>query len=265
MGEVIDFYNQAVADLPDAGKLKGLKLPGASVVLDVKGERFAEMFEQNQRRVWVPLVRYPRARAARPSSRPRTSASTSTTASTSVADPRLHRQPRAVRAAAGRLDHHPAGGEEPAGGRRRHLRAQDARDDRRLPDRAHADQGRDPRALSQLDLSRPRRLGHRDGGAQLFRQAGEGAVRRRGRLLAGLTKGPNYFNPDRHPERAQRALCLRARPGMQEDGSDRRRRRCKRLICAAKLVAYESRAATSASISSTRSPARPRRSPASMR
>src|SRR6476659_3216444 len=40
LGEVIDHYNKAVADLPDHNKLKGLKLPGASVVLDRKGERF---------------------------------------------------------------------------------------------------------------------------------------------------------------------------------------------------------------------------------
>jgi hypothetical protein len=52
---VIDFFKKAAANLPDHGKLKGLKLPGASVVLDRKGERFAEVFEENQRRVWVPL------------------------------------------------------------------------------------------------------------------------------------------------------------------------------------------------------------------
>src|SRR6202011_4250960 len=40
-------------------KLKGLKLPGASVVLDGKGERFAEVFEENQRRVWVALADIP--------------------------------------------------------------------------------------------------------------------------------------------------------------------------------------------------------------
>ena len=28
-----------------------------------------------------------------------------------------------------------------------------------------------------------------------------------GALLAGLTKGPNYFNPDRHPGRAQERLA----------------------------------------------------------
>src|SRR3979411_2201350 len=59
LGEVIDHYNKAVADLPDHNKLKGLKLPGASVVLDRKGERFAEVFEENQRRQWVPLADIP--------------------------------------------------------------------------------------------------------------------------------------------------------------------------------------------------------------
>jgi len=59
LGAVIDFYNKAAADLPDHTKLKGLKLPGASVVLDRKGERFAEVFEENQRRVWVPLADIP--------------------------------------------------------------------------------------------------------------------------------------------------------------------------------------------------------------
>ena len=59
LGDVIDFYNKATADLPDHTKLKGIKLPGASVVLDRKGERFAEVFEENQRRVWVPLADIP--------------------------------------------------------------------------------------------------------------------------------------------------------------------------------------------------------------
>jgi hypothetical protein len=49
LGDVIDFYNQAAANLPDHDKLKDLKLPGASVVLDRKGKPFAEVFEENQR------------------------------------------------------------------------------------------------------------------------------------------------------------------------------------------------------------------------
>ena len=59
LADVIAFYNKAAADLPDHTKLKGLKLPGASVVLDRKGNRFAEVFEENQRRVWVVLADIP--------------------------------------------------------------------------------------------------------------------------------------------------------------------------------------------------------------
>ncbi len=59
LAQVIDFYNRSVADLPDHNKLKGLKLPGTSVVYDGKGERFAELFESDHRRVWVPLKEIP--------------------------------------------------------------------------------------------------------------------------------------------------------------------------------------------------------------
>ena len=121
LGEVIDHYNKAVADLPDHNKLKGLKLPGASVVLDRKGERFAEVFEENQRRAMGPARRHsgtrpegvPRGRGQALLSPPRDRRAR--------ADPRLHRQPCPVRAPAGRLDHHPADREEPPGRRGPHL------------------------------------------------------------------------------------------------------------------------------------------------
>ncbi len=136
LGEVIAFYNTAVADLPDHAKLKGIKLPGMSVVLDGKGERFAEMFEPDNRRVWVPLRSIPEHVQK---------------AFVAAEDKRFYQHKgiderglirafignlAAAGPAAGRLDHHPAGGEEPAGRRRRHLRAQDPRDDRRLAPRA---------------------------------------------------------------------------------------------------------------------------------
>src|SRR3712207_1579731 len=61
LGEVISYYNAAVAGLPDAGKLKGLKLPGVSVILDGSGKRFAEVFEPDHRRMWVPLSDIPKS------------------------------------------------------------------------------------------------------------------------------------------------------------------------------------------------------------
>ena len=48
-----------MADLPDHAGLKGKKLPGTTLVLDAKGERFAELFEPEHRRIWVPLAEVP--------------------------------------------------------------------------------------------------------------------------------------------------------------------------------------------------------------
>ncbi len=90
LGAVIDFYNKALTDLPDHNKLKGLKLPGASVVIDRKGERFAEVFEENQRSRrtsaasgWCSPT-FPNL-CKRPLWRQRTSASMTTRGSTSAA------------------------------------------------------------------------------------------------------------------------------------------------------------------------------------
>ena len=118
LGEVIDHYNKAAADLPDHNKLKGLKLPGASVVLDRKGERFAEVFEENQRREWVSARRHSRARAEGVPGGRRQALLSAPGRRRARPDPRLHRQSRPVRPPAGRLDHHPADREEPPGGRR---------------------------------------------------------------------------------------------------------------------------------------------------
>src|SRR5262245_13808169 len=59
IADVIEFYNHAVANLPDHARLRGMRLPGASVLLDGRGQQFAEVFEQDQRRVWVPLAEIP--------------------------------------------------------------------------------------------------------------------------------------------------------------------------------------------------------------
>ena len=86
-----------------------------------------------------------------------------------------------------------------------------------------------------------------------------------GALLAGLTKGPNYFNPDRHPGRAQERLAY-VLSRLREDGAipadERRAADCPRCR---RWWPTSGRAATSASISSIRSRARPSRSPASRR
>jgi len=84
LGQVIEFFNNAAADLPDQTQLKGRKLPSMSVVLDGKGNNFASVFEPRNRRVWVPLSIIPDA-CREHSWPPRTGVSSSIMLSTSAA------------------------------------------------------------------------------------------------------------------------------------------------------------------------------------
>ncbi|MBX3023034.1 MAG: transglycosylase domain-containing protein [Bdellovibrionales bacterium] len=57
--EGIAKFNDTMKDLPDHTKLKGLQLPGATTILDRNGERFTEVFAENGRRTFVPLAQLP--------------------------------------------------------------------------------------------------------------------------------------------------------------------------------------------------------------
>jgi len=48
--QVMEFYNT---------KLKGMRLPGTTFVLDAKGQNYAELYEPDSRRVWMPLSDIP--------------------------------------------------------------------------------------------------------------------------------------------------------------------------------------------------------------
>ena len=85
IGEVIEFYNRAAADLPDHTRLKGLKLPGDD---HGAGRRRREVRRAVRARQPPPVGAARRrspSSCRRPSSPPRTSASTSTRASTCAA------------------------------------------------------------------------------------------------------------------------------------------------------------------------------------
>ena len=59
-----------------------------------------------------------------------------------------------------------------------------------------------------------------------------------GALLAGLLKGPSYFNPDRHPDRANERLTY-VLGRMQEDGVITAEQKDQALANPPKLVAFE--------------------------
>src|SRR3977135_4005661 len=215
LGDLIDFYNKAVATLPDHGKLKGLKLPGASVVLDRKGERFAEVFEENQRRVWVPLADIPENVQK---------------AFLAAEDKRFYRhkgidERGLIRAFIGNL----AQSGRPQGGStitqqivKNLLVGEDLTYDRKIREMIVA--SRVEHTLSKAEILElylnSVYLGRGSWGIELaarsyFGKQAKDLTLEEGALLAGLTKGPNYFNPDRHPGRAQERLAYVFSP-MQE-------------------------------------------------
>jgi membrane carboxypeptidase/penicillin-binding protein len=207
LGDVIDFYNKALTDLPDHNKLKGMKLPGASVVLDRKGERFAEVFEENQRRVWVVLADIP---------------AQVRNAFVAAEDKRFYEhkgidERGLIRAFIGNLAH----SGRPQGGStitqqvvKNLLVGEDLTYERKIREMVVA--SRVEHTLSKAEILElylnSVYLGRGSWGIELAARSyfGKGAKEltlEEGALLAGLTKGPNYFSPDRHPGRAQERLA----------------------------------------------------------
>jgi penicillin-binding protein 1A len=200
---VIEFYNRAVANLPDHARLRGMRLPGASQLLDGRGQKFSEVFEQDQRRVWVPLAEIPvHVRAA-----------------FIAAEDKRFQQHRGIderaliRAFIGNLTQsgRPQGGSTITQQLVKNLLVgDDLSYERKMREMIVA--ARVERLLSKDEILELYLnsvfLGRGSWGIELAARAyfgkqaselmlGEGA------LLAALTKGPNFFNPDRHPQRVR--------------------------------------------------------------
>ena len=204
IANVIEFYNRAVANLPDHTRLRGMRLPGASVLLDGRGQKFAEVFEQDQRRVWIPLAEIPAACPQTRSWPPRTSASTQ------------HRgidERALIRAFIGNLTQsgRPQGGSTITQQLVKNLLVgDDLSYERKMREMIVA--ARVERLLSKDEILELYLnsvfLGRSSWGIELAargyfgKPAGELTLAE-GALLAALTKGPNFFNPDRHPQRVR--------------------------------------------------------------
>jgi hypothetical protein len=207
---VIDLYNQAAADLPDHTRLKGMVLPGTSIVLDGRGQRFAELFEENQRRLWVPLQDIPEHVQK---------------AFIAAEDKRFYQhrgidERGLIRAFVGNL----ARSGRPQGGStitqqivKNMLVGDDLTFERKIREvivagRVPAQQRRNSRALPQLGVSRPRRLGHRDGGPGLFRKVGPCAQPRRRRAARWTDQGAELLQPRPAARAGARTAGLCAEP-----------------------------------------------------
>src|SRR6516225_2354616 len=238
LGDVIDFYNKALTALPDHNKLKGLKLLGASVVLDRKGERFAEVFEENQRRVWVVLSDIPEHVR---------------NAFVAAEDKRFYEhkgidERGLIRAFIGNL----ANSSRPQGGStitqqvvKNLLVGDDLTYERKIREMVVA--SRAERTLSKAEILElylnSVYLGRGSWGIELaarsyFGKSAKELTLEEGALLAGLTKGPNSFSPDRHPGRAQERLAY-VLSRLREDGVISAEQPSRGLPALPTLVPYE--------------------------
>src|SRR3974390_1902738 len=217
LGEGIYFYNKALTDLPDHNKLKGMKLPGASVVLDRKGERFAEVFEENQRRVWVVLADIPEHVQK---------------SFLAAEDKRFYEhkgidERGLIRAFISNLAH----SGRPQGGStitqqvvKNLLVGEDLTYERKIREMVVA--SRLERTVSKAEILELYLnsvfLGRGSWGIELaarsyFGKPAKELTLEEGAFLAGLTKGPNYYSPDRHPGRSQERLAY-VLSRLREDG-----------------------------------------------
>jgi penicillin-binding protein 1A len=207
LGQVIEFFDTAASDLPDAAALKGRKLPSMSVILDGKGGKFAEVFEPRNRRVWVPLADVPDAVQK---------------AFVAAEDRRFFQhhgidERGIIRAFIGNF----ADPGRPQGGStitqqvvKNLLVGDDVTYERKI---------REMIVASRLEatLSKQQILelylntvyfGRGSWGLEMaarsyFGKSAKDLTPAEGAMLAGLLKGPSYFNPDLHPDRAKERLA----------------------------------------------------------
>jgi penicillin-binding protein 1A len=217
LGEVIKFYNEAASDLPDHTKLKNHQLPGSSVVLDRKNKAFAEVFEENQRRVWVPLAQIPQHVR---------------NAFIAAEDKRFYQhkgidEHGLIRAFVSNL----AQSRRPAGGStitqqvvKNLLVGEDVTYDRKIREMIVA--ARLESTLSKDEILELYLncvfLGRGAWGLEVaahsyFGKPAKALTVTEGALLAAVTKGPTYFSPDRAPARAQERIGY-VLTRMREDG-----------------------------------------------
>jgi len=218
LAEVIRFYNGAIADLPDHNQLKDKKLPGTTIVLDGRGDRFAEISEPEHRRVWVPLSDIP-AHVQK--------------AFVAAEDKRFYQhkgidERGLIRAFMGNLTQpgRPQGGSTITQQVAKNLLVgADVTYERKMREIILA--SRIERTLSKAEILElylnSIYLGRGSWGIEMaarsyFDKSAKELTVSEGALLAGLTKGPNYFNPERQPARARERLAY-VLNRMKEDGA----------------------------------------------
>lgn len=238
LGQVIDFFDSAAADLPDQTPLKGRKLPSMSTVLDGKGAKFAELFAPGNRRVWVSLSDVPDYVQK---------------AFVAAEDRRFFQhhgvdERGIIRAFIGNLGNpgRPQGGSTITQQVVKNLLVGDdvtyERKIREMIVASRLENTLSKQEILELYLNSAY-LGRGSWGIEMaarsyFGKSAKDLSVGEGALLAGLLKGPSYYNPDRHPDRAHERLSY-VLGRMQEDGVITAAQKDQALANPPKLVAFE--------------------------
>ena len=238
LAQVIEFYNNAAADLPDPTVLKDRKLPSISTVLDGAGQNFAEVFEPGNRRIWVSLSEIPDYLQK---------------ATIAAEDHRFFEhhgvdERGIIRAFLGNLG--VAG--RPQGGStitqqvvKNLLVGENVSYERKIREmivavRLEATLSKDE--ILELYLNSAY-LGRSSWGVEMaarsyFDKSAKDLVLGEAAMLAGLLKGPSYFDPDRHPDRAKERLSY-VLGRMQEDDVITAQQKEQALAAAPTLVRFD--------------------------
>jgi len=217
IGQVITFYDNAAADLPDPAQLKGKHPPVMSTVLDGKGNHYSDVFEPGNRRVWVRLGDLPDYVQK---------------AFVAAEDRRFFQhhgvdERGIIRAFIGDL----AEPGRPQGGStitqqvvKNLLVGADVSYERKIREmivasRLEATLGKND--ILELYINSAY-LGRGSWGIEMaarsyFGKSAKDLTLPEGAMLAGLLKGPSFYNPERHPDRAKERLTY-VLGRMQEDG-----------------------------------------------
>ena len=215
---VIEFYDNATKDLPSAEALRDKALPGLTRILDGAGKPFAEAAEPNGRRITVPITAVPTLVQK---------------AFIAAEDKRFEShhgidERGVIRAFIGNL----ASPGRPAGGST--ITQQVVKNLSVGDDVTYERKIREMIVASRLEriLTKPQILGlylngiYLGRGAYGIEMAAESYFGKpvgqltlpEAALLAGMPKGPNFYNPDKYPERArERRAYVLAR--LKEEGT----------------------------------------------
>ncbi|MGB6537655.1 MAG: transglycosylase domain-containing protein [Xanthobacteraceae bacterium] len=240
LAQVIDFFDAAAADLPDQSQLVALKdrkLPSMSTVLDGGGNTFAEIYQAGNRRVWIPIADVPDFVQK---------------AFIAAEDQRFYQhhgidERGIIRAFIGNL----ASPGRPEGGStitqqvvKNLLVGDDVTYQRKIREMIVA--SRLENTLSKNEILQlyldSVYMGRGAWGIEMaarsyFGKSAKDLTLPEAAMLAGLLKGPSYYNPDRHPHRARGRLTY-VLDRMKDDGFISAAQRDEALAVPLKTIAF---------------------------